>query len=105
VNENVLLIGKDSSFMGTLSERISSNGVAVNFAQTAPEALAFLLSDDIDVVVINVNDLGASGIRILDSMKQTKKPCRMYYSYESLQHPLVNRGHETGCFCRPAHSL
>ena len=72
MNENVLLIGKDSSFMGTLSERMSSNGVVVNFAQTAPEALAFLLSDDIDVVVINVNDLGASGIRILDSMKQTK---------------------------------
>ena len=94
VNENVLLIGKDSRFMGTLSERICSNGVAVNFAQTAPEALAVLLSDDIDVVVINVNDLGASGIRILDSIKQTKilaefitltSPSSIHWSIEGMK--------------------
>jgi DNA-binding NtrC family response regulator len=72
LNENVLLIGEDSRFMGTLSERICSRGVAVSLAQTASEALAILQSDDIDVVVINVNDLGANGIRILDSLKQTK---------------------------------
>ena len=94
MNENVLLIGKDSSFMGTLSERISSNGVAVNFAQTAPEALAFLLSDDIDVVVINVNELGASGMRILDSIQQTKtlaefitltSPSSIHWSIEGMK--------------------
>ena len=94
VSENVLLIGKDSRFMGTLSERISSNGVAVNFAQTAPEALAVLLSDDIDVVVINVNDLGASGIRILDSIKQTRtlaefitltSPTSIHWSIEGMK--------------------
>ena len=72
MNENVLLIGEPSSFMGTLSERISSNGVTVSFVQTGSEALAILQRDDIDVVIINVNDLGASGIRILDSIKQTK---------------------------------
>jgi DNA-binding NtrC family response regulator len=80
--------------MGTLSERISSNGAAVNFAQTAPEALAVLLSDDIDVVVINVNDLGASGIRILDSIKQTKtlaefitltSPSSIHWSIEGMK--------------------
>ena len=94
VNENVLLVGKDSRFMETLSERISSNGVAVNFAQTAPEALAVLMSDDIDVVVINVNDLGASGIRILDSIKQTKtlaefitltSPSSIHWSIEGMK--------------------
>ena len=60
--------------MGTLSERICSNGVAVSFAQNGSEALAILQHDDIDVVIINVNDLGAGGIRILDSIKQTKTP-------------------------------
>jgi ActR/RegA family two-component response regulator len=59
VNENVLLIGEDSRFMGTLTERICSKGVAVSFAQTASEALAILQRDDIDVVAINFNDLGA----------------------------------------------
>ena len=72
MSENVLLIGEDSRFMGTLSERICSNGMAVSFAQSASEALAILHRDDIDVVVINVNDLGANGIRILDSIKETK---------------------------------
>jgi DNA-binding NtrC family response regulator len=72
LNENVLLVGEDSRFMGTLSERICSTGVAVSFAQTGSEALAVLQRDDIDVVVINFNDLGANGIRILDSIKQTK---------------------------------
>jgi DNA-binding NtrC family response regulator len=94
MNENVLLIGEDSRFMGTLSERICSNGAAVSFAQTAPEALAVLLSDDIDVVLINVNDLGASGIRILDSMKQTKtfaefitltSPSSIHWSIEGMK--------------------
>jgi DNA-binding NtrC family response regulator len=74
VKENVLLIGEDSGFMETLCERICSNGVAVRFAQTGYEALAILQREDIDVVVININDLGANGIRILDSMKETKTP-------------------------------
>jgi DNA-binding NtrC family response regulator len=72
LSNNVLLIGEDSRFMGTLSERIRLKGMSVNFAQTAADALAIVQGDDIDVVVINVNDLGASGIRILDSIKQTK---------------------------------
>jgi DNA-binding NtrC family response regulator len=72
MNENVLLIGEDSRFMETLSERICSNGVPVKFAQTDSEALAILQREEIDVVIINVNELGASGIRILDSIKQTK---------------------------------
>jgi DNA-binding NtrC family response regulator len=94
VNENVLLIGEESSFMGTLSERISSNGVTVNFAQTALEAVSILQSDDIDVVIINVNDLGASGIRIIDFVKQTKtfaefitltSPANIHWSIEGMK--------------------
>ena len=68
-----MLIGEDSRFMGTLSERICSKGVAVSLAQTASEALTILRRDDIDVVVINFNDLGANGIRILDSIKKETK--------------------------------
>ena len=68
-----MLIGEDSRFMGTLSERICSQGVAVSLAQTASEALTILRRDDIDVVVINFNDLGANGIRILDSIKKETK--------------------------------
>ena len=94
MNENVLLIGEDSRFMGTLSERICSRGMAVSFAQTASEALAIVQRDDIDVVVINVNDLGVNGIRILDSMKQTKtlaefitltSPSSIHWSIEGMK--------------------
>ncbi len=94
MKENVLLIGEDSRFMGTLSERICSKGVAVSFAQTASEALAILQRDDIDVVVINVNDLGAGGIRILDSIKETKtfaefitltSPSSIHWSIEGMK--------------------
>jgi DNA-binding NtrC family response regulator len=94
LSEHVLLIGEESRFMGTLSERICSKGVAVSFAQTGSEALAILQSDDIDVVVINVNDLGANGIRILDSMKKTKtlaefitltSPSSIHWSIEGMK--------------------
>jgi len=94
LNENVLLIGEDSRFMGTLSERIGSKGVAVSLVQTASEALAILQSDDIDVVVINFNDLGAEGIRILDSIKKTKtfaefitltSPSSIHWSIEGMK--------------------
>ena len=94
MSENVLLIGEESRFMGTLSERICSNGAAVSFAQTVSEALAILLRGDIDVVVINVSELGASGIRILDSMKETKtcaefitltSPSSIHWSIEGMK--------------------
>ncbi len=94
MNENVLLIGADSRFMGTLSERICSRGMAVSFAQTGSEALAILQRDDIDVVVINVNDLGANGIIILDSMKGKKtfaefitltSPSSIHWSIEGMK--------------------
>jgi DNA-binding NtrC family response regulator len=94
LNENVLLIGEGSRFMGTLSERICSTGVAVSLAQTASEALAILQSDDIDVVVINFNDFGANGIRILDSIRQTKtlaefitltSPSSIHWSIEGMK--------------------
>jgi DNA-binding NtrC family response regulator len=80
--------------METLSERICSNGVPVNFAQTGSEALAILQRDEIDVVVINVNELGASGISILDSIKQTNifaevitltSPSSIHWSIEGMK--------------------
>ena len=80
--------------MGTLSERICAKGVAVNFAQTASEAVAILQRDDIDVVIININDLGANGIRILDSIQQTKtfaefitltSPSSIHWSIEGMK--------------------
>ena len=94
MSENVMLIGEDSRFMGTLSERISSKGMAVSFVQTASEALVILQRDDIDVVVINFNDLGAKGIRILDSIKGTKtlaefitltSPSSIHWSIEGMK--------------------
>jgi DNA-binding NtrC family response regulator len=94
VKENVLLIGEDSRFMETLSERICSKGMAVSFAQTGSEALAVLQRDDIDVVVINVNDLGASGIRIMDSLRDTEtlaefitltSPASIHWSIEGMK--------------------
>jgi DNA-binding NtrC family response regulator len=94
LSENVLLIGEDSRFMGTLSERICSQGVAVSLAQTASEALAILQSDDIDVVVINFSDLGINGIRIFDSIRKTKtlaefitltSPSSIHWSIEGMK--------------------
>lgn len=80
--------------MGTLSERICAKGVAVNFVQTASEAVAILQRDDIDVVIININDLGVNGIRILDSIQQTKtfaefitltSPSSIHWSIEGMK--------------------
>jgi DNA-binding NtrC family response regulator len=80
--------------METLSERICSKGMAVSFAQTGAEALAILQRDDIDVVVINVNDLGANGISILDAIKKTKpfaefitltSPSSIHWSIEGMK--------------------
>ena len=80
--------------MGTLSERICAKGVAVNFVQTASEAVAILQRDDIDVVITNINDLGVNGIRILDSIQQTKtfaefitltSPSSIHWSIEGMK--------------------
>ena len=74
MRENVLLFGRDSPFTLTLTERIGSKKCIVHFAQSGPEALAIIQRNDIDVVVININDLGAEGVQILDSIKQTQPP-------------------------------
>jgi DNA-binding NtrC family response regulator len=88
------MIGEDSSFMGTLSERIRSNGIKVTFARTNLEAFDILGCDDIDVVLINVSDLGVDGIRILDSIKKTKNlaecitltsPSSIHWSIEGMK--------------------
>lgn len=70
MNENILLIGKDTSFMQTLTQRIASYDITVHFAQSAPDALDIVQREDIDVVVVNVNDLGVEGVIILDSIKK-----------------------------------
>jgi DNA-binding NtrC family response regulator len=74
VRENVLLFGRDSPFTLTLTERICSKKCIVHFAQSGPEALGILQRNDIDVVIININDLGVEGVQILDSMKQKQPP-------------------------------
>jgi len=94
VGESVLLIGKDSTFMGALSEHIGARNLTVHFAQNGPEALGILRHDDIDVVVININDLGADGIRIVDSIQQTRtraefitltSPTTIHWSIEGMK--------------------
>lgn len=94
MGESILLIGRDSPFMGTLCERIGSRAFTVHFAQSGPEAIGIVRHDDIDVVVININDLGAEGIRILDSIQQTKilaefitltSPASIHWSIEGMK--------------------
>lgn len=94
MGESVLLIGKDSTFMEALSQHIGARNLTVHFAHNGPEALGILRHDDIDVVVININDLGADGIRIVDSIKQTKtraefitltSPTTIHWSIEGMK--------------------
>lgn len=70
MNENVLLIGRDTPFMVTLSERIGLHNLKVHFAQSGPEALDIVQREEIDVVVVNIKELEAEGVRILDSIKK-----------------------------------
>jgi DNA-binding NtrC family response regulator len=70
VNENVLLIGHETPFMETLSERIKSHQFTVHFARDGSEALEIVRGEDIEVVVLNIKDLDAEGMHMLDSMKR-----------------------------------
>jgi DNA-binding NtrC family response regulator len=70
VSDKVLLIGRDSPFMRTLSERIASSNWRVHLAENGSEALAIAQSEDIDVAVINMSDLAAEGMRILESVRK-----------------------------------
>lgn len=71
MSENVLLIGRDTPFMVTLSERIGSQSLMVHFAQSGPEALDIVQRQEIDVVIVNIKELEAEGVRIVDSIKKS----------------------------------
>ena len=72
MRENVLLVGRESPFMETLSTRIGANDLMVHFAESAPDALALVQHEDIGVVVLSIKDLAEEAIQMLDSMKKRK---------------------------------
>lgn len=71
VTTRILLVGKDTPFMETLYTRLASGDFIIDFVQSAPEMRAMVNGKDIDVVILNMNDLAADSLSILDSIKKS----------------------------------
>jgi DNA-binding NtrC family response regulator len=94
VSKKVLLIGDDTPFMEALVRRIEANSLSVHLAQDAPEALAILQQQEIEVAVLNLRDLADEGIQLLISIKKRipltecitlTGPSTMHWSIESMK--------------------
>ena len=66
------MVGQDTPFMETLYRRLAFGGFTVFFVQSAPETLAMVQNNDIDVVVLNMNDVEGHGLRLLDSIQKSR---------------------------------
>jgi len=66
-----LLVGQSSSFMDTLCSRLASGDFTVDFVQSVPETSAAVQSQDIDVVILNMTDLQADSLQLLDSIRKS----------------------------------
>jgi DNA-binding NtrC family response regulator len=68
---NILLVGGNSPFMETLYGRLASGDFAVDFVQSVPETSAIVRSKDIDVVILNMTDLEADSLQLLNSIRKS----------------------------------
>lgn len=71
MNTRVMLVGRNTPFMETLNKRLAFGGFTVFFVQSAPETLAMVHNNDIDVVVVNMADVTDHGMRLLASIKNS----------------------------------
>ena len=68
---NILLVGKNSPFMDTLYGRLASGDFTVDFVQSVPETSAMVRSKDIDVVILNMTDLEADSLQLLNFIRNS----------------------------------
>jgi DNA-binding NtrC family response regulator len=68
---NILLVGQNTPFMETLYGRLASGDFTVDFVQSVPETSAMVRSKDIDVVILNMSDLGADSLQLLNSIRKS----------------------------------
>jgi DNA-binding NtrC family response regulator len=68
---NILLVGQNTPFMETLCSRLASGDFTVDFVQSVPETSAMVRNKDIDVVILNMTDLGADSLQLLNSIRKS----------------------------------
>ena len=66
-----MLVGQNTPFMETLYSRLASGDFMVDFVQSAPETSAMVKNKDIDVVIVNMSDLKADSLQLLNSIRKT----------------------------------
>lgn len=71
MNTRVMLVGRDTPFLEALNRRLAFGGFTVFFVQSASETIAMVHTNDIDVVVVNMDDVEDHGLRLLDSIKNS----------------------------------
>ena len=67
----VLLVDDETSFVETLSRRLTLRRLEVHTAASAAEAFAFLDRDEADVVVLDVRMPGMGGIEATQEIRKT----------------------------------
>lgn len=67
----VLLVDDETEFLETLIKRLRKRNMSVEAVSSGEEALSFLQSNPVDVVVLDVRMPGMDGIQTLNAIKTT----------------------------------
>lgn len=66
---HVLLVDDEEDFLRPLGKRLARRSVAVSKAYSGPEALEFLRTNQVDVVVMDMRMPGMDGLETLQAIK------------------------------------
>jgi CheY-like chemotaxis protein len=70
----VLLADDDKNLRRVLTSELSGEGFTVDEAKSAPETMAFLEKEEYDVLILDLNMPGVSGMEVLRKIKDLETP-------------------------------
>lgn len=103
-NTQILLVDDDSLFLATLSRSLQKKGLGVQTAANSNETLALLASQAFDLILLDLNLDGESGLKLLQQILQRQPEARvvMLTAYASVATAVdaIKRGAEN-YLCKP----
>ena len=102
----ILVVDDDASFLATLKDMLALHGYHVKTEPEAAEVMGDLEAEDYLVVLLDLKLGSASGVDILDQIKETypAKPVIMVTGYRQEMRDSIEKGFELGaygCFYKP----
>lgn len=104
MSHNLLLVDDDSLFLATLSRSLQKKGLEVHTASNGSQALELLEKQGFDLILLDLNLDGESGLKVLQNILQLQPDARvvMLTAYASVATAVdaIKRGAEN-YLCKP----